>query len=172
MTAAVEDPDVAVEMVKSTGIDCGVLVAPVAETVMVVEYVPAASPEMFMVAVNEVGAVPEVEESESHAAVVLALQSNVLVPELEMVTVCGTGLLPPCVAENARPVGLRPIVDVRFGLLSRPYAFPFPGFAMPAPFAESAPSLQPVISGRQRNISPSTIELKRSDSRAVVLIAF
>ncbi|HEV2172016.1 MAG TPA: hypothetical protein VGR71_00540 [Nitrospira sp.] len=44
MTAAVEDPDVAVEMVKSTEIDCGVLVAPVAETVMVVEYVPAASP--------------------------------------------------------------------------------------------------------------------------------
>jgi hypothetical protein len=128
---------------------------------------------MFAVAVNEAGAVPEVEESESHAAVVLTLQSNVLVPELEMVTVCGTGLLPPCVTENAIPVGLRLIVDVRFGLLSRPYAFPFPfpAFAMPAPFAESTPSLQPVISGKQRSISPSTIELKRSDSRAVHPIA-
>ena len=139
-----EDPDVAVEMVKSTEVDCGVLVAPVAETVMVVEYVPAASPEMFAVAVNEAGAVPEVEESESHAAVVLTLQSNVLVPELEMVTVCGIGLLPPYVAENATPVGLRPIVEPLF----KPYPWPFPGFARPAPLTASIPSLQPATSGR------------------------
>ncbi|MBU6482729.1 MAG: hypothetical protein KGS09_19580 [Nitrospirae bacterium] len=82
-------------MVKSTGMDCGVLVAPAAVTVMAVEYVPAASPAMIAVAVNEAGAVPEMAESESHPAVVLTLQFNVPVPELEMVTVCAAGSLPP-----------------------------------------------------------------------------
>lgn len=91
----VEPEDVDAEMVKSTGIVCGVLVAPVPVTVMVVEYVPAASPATIAVAVNEPGAVPERDESKSHPAGVLRLQSNAPVPELEMVTVCAAGLLSP-----------------------------------------------------------------------------
>jgi hypothetical protein len=96
----VEDMDVEVEevdatMVKSTGMVCGVLVAPVPVTVMVVEYVPAASPATIAVAVNELGAVPETVERASQGAVVLTLQSNVPFPELEMVTVCAAGSLPP-----------------------------------------------------------------------------
>ena len=90
---AVEDADV--EMVKSTGMDCGVLVAPVAVTVMVVEYVPAASPATITVAVNELGAVPESGERTIHGAVVVTLQSNVSFPGLEMATVCAAGSLPP-----------------------------------------------------------------------------
>lgn len=87
-----------VEMSKVTGMDCGVLVAPTPVTMMVVEYVPAASPEIFAVAVNEAGAlldeVPERGESVSHVALVLTLQSNGPFPELEMLTVC-TGLVSP-----------------------------------------------------------------------------
>ena len=100
-----------VEMVKSTGIDCVVFAGPSPETTIVVEYVPAASPAMIGVTVNEDGAVAEVGEIKSHPAVVFTLQSNVPVPELETVTVCGAGLLPPRVAEKARPVGFRPIVE-------------------------------------------------------------
>lgn len=61
---------------------------------------------------NELGAVPEGGESESQGAVVLTLQLKVPVPELLMVTVCAVGLLPPCVAENARLIGLRLIVGI------------------------------------------------------------
>lgn len=96
----VEDVDVEVEevdttMVKSTGMVCGVLVAPVPVTVMVVAYVPAASPATIAVAVNELGVVPETGERASQGAVVFTLQSNVPFPELEMVTVCVAGSLPP-----------------------------------------------------------------------------
>ena len=96
----VEDVDVEVEEVaaatiRSTGMVCGVLVAPVAVTVMVVEYVPAASPATIAVAVNEPGGVPETEESKSHGALVLTLQLNVPFPELEMMAVCAAGSLPP-----------------------------------------------------------------------------
>jgi hypothetical protein len=87
--------DGAVEMVKVTGMDCGVLVAPVAVTVMIVEYVPEASPATIAMAVNEPGAVPEIGESASHGAVVFTLQSNVPIPELEMATACPAGSLPP-----------------------------------------------------------------------------
>ncbi len=102
----------AAPIVNVTGIDWGVLVAPVPVTVMVDEYVPAASPEMFAVAVNDVGAVPETGESESHEAAALTLQLRVPVPELLMLTVCAAGLLPPWLAENARLVGLRLIVGI------------------------------------------------------------
>lgn len=84
-----------VEMVKSTGMDCGELVAPVPVTVMVVEYVPAASPATITVAVNELGVVPETAERAIQGEVVLTLQSNVCFPEVEMVTVCAAGSLPP-----------------------------------------------------------------------------
>ena len=90
--------DVEFEISKVTGMDCGVLVAPTPVTMMVVEYVPAASPEIFAVAVNEAGVlpdeVPESGESVSHVALVLTLQSNGPFPELEMLTVC-TGLGSP-----------------------------------------------------------------------------
>ena len=97
----------AVEMVKSTGMDCVELLPAFPETTMVVEYVPAASPAMFGVTVNVAGAVPEVRESESHPAVVSALQFKVPVPELETVTVCGVRPFPSTEAEKARPLGLR-----------------------------------------------------------------
>jgi len=87
--------DVAVEMVKVTGMDWEVFVAPTPVTVMVVEYVPAPSPEMSAVALKEDGAVPVTGESASHGAVVLTLQFNVPLPELEMATACPAGLLPP-----------------------------------------------------------------------------
>ena len=79
---------------------------------MVDEYVPAASPEMFAVAVNDAGAVPETGESESQEAAALTLQLRVPVPELLMLTVCAAGLLPPWLAENAMLVGLRLIVGI------------------------------------------------------------
>ena len=87
--------DVAADTVKLTGIDWGVLVAPVAVTLMVAEYVPVASPGMIAVAVNEPAPVPEVGEMESHEASVLILQLNLLVPEFEIATACPGGLLPP-----------------------------------------------------------------------------
>ena len=74
-------------------------------------YVPAASPDMLTVAVKEFGAVPETGESASQELVELTLQLNVPVPGLLIVTVCEAGLLPPCVAEKARLVGLRLIVE-------------------------------------------------------------
>ena len=165
-----------VEMVKSTGMVCGVLVAPVPMTVMVVEYVPAASPATIAVAVNEPGAVPERDESKSHPAGVLTLQSNAPVPELEMVTVCAAGLLPPSMAEMARAVGLRLIVavelvvdvDVVEGVgdiadLNRPYACPFPGFARAVASPEFPPSAHPASTGRKRTINPRPIDLKKTE---------
>jgi len=63
--------------------DSGVLVAPVAVTVMVVEYVPAASPATIAVALKEAGADPETGKRASHGAGELTVQFNVPVPELE-----------------------------------------------------------------------------------------
>ena len=87
--------DVDAETVKLTGIDWGVLVAPVAVTLIVAEYAPAARPGMIAVAVNEPAPVPEVGETESHDPSVLTLQLNFPVPELEIATACPGGLLPP-----------------------------------------------------------------------------
>jgi hypothetical protein len=58
--------DVDAETVKLTGIVWGVLDASVAATVIVPEYVPAASPATTTVAVNEPAPVPEVGETPSH----------------------------------------------------------------------------------------------------------
>jgi len=163
------DVDVDVEMVRSTGIDCVVLVEPVPETTIVVVYVPAPSPAMFGVTVNEPGAVPEVEVSESHGAVVLALQSKVPVPESEIVTVCAAGLDPPCVAEKSRALGLR----LRPEFLLKPYAwpFPFPGVAKSATPFESPSAAHPVIS-KQNTMSHIAIERKTNDSRVEHWIVF
>jgi len=72
-----------------------VLVAPVAVTLIVAEYAPAARPVIFAVAAKELGAVSEVGEMESHEASVLTLQPKGSVPDLEMATACSDGLLPP-----------------------------------------------------------------------------
>ena len=82
-------------MVKITGMDSGVFVAPAPVTVMVVEYVPAASPAMIAVALKEDGAFPVTGETASHGAVVLTLQSIRPLPELDMSTACPAGSLPP-----------------------------------------------------------------------------
>lgn len=66
---------------------CGVLVAPEAVIVMVPEYEPAASPEVFIEAVSVPDPVPDAGLSVSQAALSLAVQFNVPVPELVMVTV-------------------------------------------------------------------------------------
>ena len=71
------------------------LVAPVAVTLIVPEYVPAAIPVIFAVAAKELGAVSEVGETESHDASVLTLQLRFPVPELEMAIACSDGLFPP-----------------------------------------------------------------------------
>jgi hypothetical protein len=100
------------ETVSVTGIDWGELLAPDPMTLIEAGYVPAASPDMLTVAVKEFGAVPETGESASQELVELTLQLNVPVRELLTVTVCEAGLLPPCVAEKARLVGLRLIVGI------------------------------------------------------------
>jgi len=99
--------DVEVETVNVTGMACGVFVAPVAETVIVAEYVPAARPELYAVTLNEDGAVPERGESASQDAAVLTLQVKTPLPELEIATACPAGSLPPCVAEKERLAGLK-----------------------------------------------------------------
>jgi len=117
VVVGIDVEDVEVEMSKVTGMDCGVLVAPTPVTMMVVEYFPAASPEIFAVAVNDAGAlpdeVPDRGNSVSHVAVVLTLQSNVPFPELEMLTEC-TGLVSPCVTVKVKVVGVRLIAEALF----------------------------------------------------------
>lgn len=66
---------------------CGVLVAPEAVIVMVPEYEPAASPEVFIEAVNVPDPVPDAGLNVSQAAVSLAVQLKVPVPELVIATV-------------------------------------------------------------------------------------
>jgi hypothetical protein len=100
------------ETVSVTGIDNGELLAPDPTTLIEAGYVPAPSPDMLTVAAKEFGAVPETGESASQELVELTLQLNGPVPELLTVTVCEAGLLPPCVAEKARLVGLRLIVGI------------------------------------------------------------
>ena len=67
---------------------------------------------MLAVAVKEFGPVPDTGDRESQELGEFTLQLKVPVPELLIVTVCDAGLVPPCVAEKARLVGLRPIVGI------------------------------------------------------------
>ena len=87
----VDVEDVSGEMIKVTGMPCGLLVAPSPETVMIAEYVPAGRPERFAVAVKAVGEfpddVPEEGDSMSHSVVVLTLHLNGPFPMFEMLTV-------------------------------------------------------------------------------------
>lgn len=73
--------------VRLTATVCGVLVAPEAAMVMVPEYEPAESPEVFIVAVSVPEPVPDAGLRVSQAALSLAVQLKVPVPELVIVTV-------------------------------------------------------------------------------------
>jgi hypothetical protein len=96
LIVAVEPADVSVgaEIVKLTGIVWGVLVAPLAVTVILAEYVPAARPGTMADAVNEPAPVPEVGEIASQDTSALTPQLNLPVPALETATAC-SGRLPP-----------------------------------------------------------------------------
>ena len=72
--------------VNDTGINWGEFVAPVPETVMAVVYVPAESPVTLAVTASELAPVPEAGETESHGTELEALQLNVPVPVLLMLT--------------------------------------------------------------------------------------
>ena len=74
-------------MVKLTEMVCGVLVAPDAAIVIVPEYEPAASPEVFIEAVSAPDPVPDAGLRVSQAALSTAVQLKVPVPELVIVTV-------------------------------------------------------------------------------------
>jgi hypothetical protein len=154
------------EMIKSTGIDCGVLVASVAVTAMAVEWVPASAPEMSAVTVNESEAlpatVPESVESESHGAVVLTFHFNGPFPELEMLTVCGVGFLPPRMAERVRLVVLRLIVGCE----------PCASLEATAGSVGELPSLHPMSRKMQRTISRRPIDLIQRELHVKHSIAF
>jgi hypothetical protein len=81
--------------VKETGIDWGEFVAPVPVTVREALYVPAESPETLAVTPIAPGPVPEICDRASQEAVLAALQLNVPVPVLLMLTVWATGFPPP-----------------------------------------------------------------------------
>ena len=91
MNAKLEEPTVNVgegaATVKDTGINWGEFVAPVPETVMAVVYVPAESPVTLAVTASELAPVPEAGETESQGTELEALQLNVPVPVLLMLTV-------------------------------------------------------------------------------------
>lgn len=81
--------------VKVTGMVRGVLVAPVASTVIVALYVPAVRPARLTLAVKEPLPVPEAGLKVNHEALSLVLQASVPVPVFEIDTVCELGLVPP-----------------------------------------------------------------------------
>ena len=81
--------------VNETGINWGVLLAPVPATVIELVYVPAESPVTLGVTASEPGPVPEAGETESQEAVLDAFQLNVPVLVLVMLSVFADGLVPP-----------------------------------------------------------------------------
>ena len=91
---------------------CGVLVAPVAETVRGAEYVPAVMPDVLTLNVTDPEPVPVRTLGVSHVAFSEIDQFRVPAPVLLMVSVCAVGLLPPCIPVNERLVALSPIVGV------------------------------------------------------------
>ena len=91
--------------VKETGIVTGVTpVPPVRMTVPV--WVPVAKAPVVACKVTVPLPVPEPALRANQPEVSLALQVKVPPPVLRTVSVCAVGLLPPCVAVNARFVGL------------------------------------------------------------------
>jgi hypothetical protein len=99
-----------------TGIGCGELVAPVPETVIEVVYVPAESPVTLAVTATDPAPVPAAGDMDSHGTGLEALQVNVPVPVLLILTVWTDGLLPPWIAEKLRLVGARPMVGTNGAL--------------------------------------------------------
>ena len=94
------------------------LVAPVAETIMVPLYVPALSPVRVTAAATVPVLVPDAGERLSHAALSPAVQASVPVPVLEIVKDCAAGLDAPDVPVNVRLGTFRLItgLDVGAGL--------------------------------------------------------
>lgn len=99
-----------------TGIVCGELVAPVPATAIAEVYVPGESPARLAVTISELEPVPDAGETDNHATDVEAFQLRVPVPELLMLMVCDDGFVPPCVPENVRVVGARPMLG--FGAIT------------------------------------------------------
>lgn len=98
--------------VRVTGTVCGVLVAPVAEIVMVPLYVPAARPLMFTLAATDPLPVPEVGLRLNQFTLSLTVQLSVPEPEFVMLTFWLAGFAPPCVAVKVKLEGLRLIVGL------------------------------------------------------------
>ncbi|OFW25507.1 MAG: hypothetical protein A3H27_10670 [Acidobacteria bacterium RIFCSPLOWO2_02_FULL_59_13] len=111
LSAIVEGVEV---MVKVTEMVWGVLVAPTAATWILPLYVPVARPAMFAETVTVPVPVPAIGETLSQsppeAVLVIAVQFNVPLPELEIVTAWVAGLAPPGSAVNGRKLVLSAIM--------------------------------------------------------------
>lgn len=91
--------------VKLTATVCGVLVAPLAVMVIAPEYDPAVRPEVLTEAVMVPLFTPDVGEMVSQAALSLAVQLRVPVPELVRAMVWFIGFAPPWIAVKVSAVG-------------------------------------------------------------------
>src|SRR5207249_3509858 len=96
--------------VSVTGTVCGVLVAPVAVTVIVVLYSPAARRAFVLLIVVEPGALPEAGLRVSHVAVSLTDQPREPPPVLVRLSVWLAGFKAPCTPVKVKLTGLRPMV--------------------------------------------------------------
>lgn len=91
----------------------GVLVAPVAVTVIVAENDPATSPAVLTdrtTGLDPVVVLPEVGDRVSQEALSETDQESVPVPGLVIFNVFEPGFAPPCTPVNEKVVGLNPIV--------------------------------------------------------------
>lgn len=85
---------------------CGECNAPDAETTIVPEWEPAASPAVLTEQLILMVPVPLPWLTVSHEGLAVAIQFSVPPPTLEIVIVWGAGLLPPCVAAYVRLKGV------------------------------------------------------------------
>src|SRR5256885_1566042 len=83
--------------VRVTGISAGDPCAPLAVMVIWPLYVPVMSPPTATAACSVCGAVPDVGETESQAALSLAVKDIIPVPVLVTLSEPGNGAVPPCV---------------------------------------------------------------------------
>jgi hypothetical protein len=95
------------EMTKDTGIVCGEFDAPGAVTVIVAEYVPVASPEVFAETVIVEGALPEPAEMVNQLALEEAVQFMDDPPPVFVIDIVWLeGLVPPTEAAKLKLEGL------------------------------------------------------------------
>ena len=92
--------------VKVTGTSLGDPVAPVAVTLTLPVYVPAARPLTSADTVRSRGAVPDAGVTDSHGASSEAVKESVPPPLLATLSVLDAGLVPPAVAEKDRLAGV------------------------------------------------------------------